>query len=166
MRPVFLQYPQAESFYGNDRDFLFGADLFVAPVTSELLDAHAVSLPPGIGTSSVLPAPCHTQGAAQARPAPDTVPLYARAGAIVPMQPLVQHTGEQPVGPLQLQVYLPAIGEGGCAARCIRTMASARRSAGELSFVSAMPARCHGVVRRSMRKSPTMLMRHGGAMSN
>ncbi|MDR7134007.1 alpha-glucosidase [Lysobacter niastensis] len=116
MRPVFLQYPQAESFYGNDRDFLFGADLFVAPVASELLDAHAVSLPPGhwyeLGTSRRHATP---KEPLKIDPRPDTVPLYVRAGAIVPMQPLVQHTGEQPVGPLQLQVYLPMAGEGVCA---------------------------------------------------
>lgn len=116
MRPVFLQFPQAESFYGNGRDFLFGAGLFVAPVASELLDAHAVSLPPGhwyeFGTSRRHATP---KEPLKLDPRPDTVPLYARAGAIVPMQPLVQHTGEHPAGPLQLQVYLPAAGEGGCA---------------------------------------------------
>jgi alpha-glucosidase len=37
----------------------------------------------------------------------DEVPLYVRAGAIVPMQPVVQHTGEKPNGPLELRVYLP-----------------------------------------------------------
>lgn len=115
MRPVFLQYPQAESFYGNDRDFLFGADLFIAPVASELLDAHAVSLPPGhwyeFGTSRRHATP---KDPLKLDPRPDSVPLYARAGAIVPMQPLVQHTGEVPDGPLQLQVYLPASGAGDC----------------------------------------------------
>jgi alpha-glucosidase len=43
-------------------------------------------------------------------PRPATTPLYARAGAIVPMQAVVQHTGEKPAGPLQLQVYLPKAG--------------------------------------------------------
>ena len=37
----------------------------------------------------------------------DEVPLYVRAGAIVPMQPVVQYTGEKPNGPLELRVYLP-----------------------------------------------------------
>ena len=70
----------------------------------------------GIGTSSVLRDRHATpKEPLKLDPRPDTVPVYARAGAIVPMQPLVQHTGEQPDGPLQLQVYLPAAGEGGCA---------------------------------------------------
>src|SRR5205807_1038925 len=38
MRPLFLEYPQAAGFYGDDRDFLFGRDLFVAPVTTEMVD--------------------------------------------------------------------------------------------------------------------------------
>lgn len=115
MRPVFLQYPQAEAFYGNDRDFLFGGDLFVAPVVDERLDAHAVSLPPGgwyaFGTSQRLEA---GKEPIRMDPRPSGTPLYARAGAIIPMQPLVQHTGETPKGPLQLQVYLPAPGADDC----------------------------------------------------
>jgi len=38
-------------------------------------------------------------------PARDQVPVYARAGAFVPRQPLVQNTGETPKGPLELRVY-------------------------------------------------------------
>ena len=33
------------------------------------------------------------------------MPLYVRAGAIVPMQSVVQNTGETPDGPLQLHIY-------------------------------------------------------------
>jgi alpha-glucosidase len=35
------------------------------------------------------------------------MPLYVRAGAIVPIQPVVQYTDEKPKGPLELRVYLP-----------------------------------------------------------
>ncbi|MDR0182670.1 glycoside hydrolase family 31 protein [Lysobacter arvi] len=115
MRPVFLRYPQAEAFYGNDRDFLFGGDLFVAPVVDERLDAHAVSLPPGawyaFGTSQRFVA---AKTPIKINPRPSGTPLYARAGAIVPMQALVQHTGEVPKGPLELQVYLPDAASDEC----------------------------------------------------
>ncbi len=115
MRPVFLAYPQAEAFYGNDRDFLFGGDLFIAPVVDERLDAHAVSLPPGawyaFGTSQRLVA---AKEPIRIDPRPQGTPVYARAGAIIPMQPLVQHTGQTPKGPLELQVYLPDAGVGEC----------------------------------------------------
>jgi alpha-glucosidase (family GH31 glycosyl hydrolase) len=40
----------------------------------------------------------------------DTLPLYVRAGAIVPMGPLKQFTGEQVDGPLTFTVYPGADG--------------------------------------------------------
>jgi alpha-glucosidase len=105
MRPIFLEYPRADEFYNDNRDFLFGRDLFVAPVTTEMVDAEDILLPPGdwydfwTGTK-------HTnKGKIQLHPRLDEMPLYVRAGAILPMQPLVQHAGEMPNGPLQLRVY-------------------------------------------------------------
>src|SRR5215471_2497793 len=105
MRPIFLEYPQATEFYGDDRDFLFGRDLFVAPVTSEMVDAEDISLPPG-GWYDFWGGARHEHGEKiQLRPRLDEMPLYVRAGAIVPMQAVVQNTGETPDGPLALRVY-------------------------------------------------------------
>jgi len=105
MRPVFLEYPQATEFYGDDRDFLFGRDLFVAPVTSEMVDAEDISLPPG-GWYDFWSGARHEHGEKiQLRPRLDEMPLYVRAGAILPMQAVVQNTGETPDGPLALRVY-------------------------------------------------------------
>lgn len=41
-------------------------------------------------------------------PTLETLPVYVRGGAIVPIQPLVQSTEEKPDGPLTLRVYVPA----------------------------------------------------------
>lgn len=101
-RPVWLEYPQAS---GNDRDFLFGRDLFVAPVVSERLDPHVVQLPPGTwyGFDDGKP----RSGEVKFDTPPREVPVFVRAGAIVPMQPLVQHTAETPNGPLEIHVWAP-----------------------------------------------------------
>jgi alpha-glucosidase len=105
MRPVFLDYPQAEDFYGNNRDFLFGRDLFVAPVTTEMVDAEEVQLPPGDWYDYWTARKLSSKSKITLHPALDEMPLYVRAGAIIPTQPLVQNTGEKPSGPLQLRVY-------------------------------------------------------------
>jgi alpha-glucosidase len=105
MRPVFLDYPQAEGFYGNSRDFLFGSDLFVAPVVTEMLDAEEVQLPPGEWYDYWTAQRFSNKDKITLHPALDEMPLYVRAGAIVPMQPLTQSTSEKPNGPLQLRVY-------------------------------------------------------------
>jgi len=108
MRPVYLEYPQASDFYGDNRDFFFGRDFFVAPVTTEMVDAEEISLPPGEWYDFWTNSKLSSKEKFSLRPRLDEMPLYVRAGAIVPMQPLVQNTGEKPNGPLELRVYLPA----------------------------------------------------------
>jgi alpha-glucosidase len=105
MRPVFLDYPQAEDFYGNNRDFLFGSDLFVAPVTTEMVDAEEVQLPPGDWYDYWTSQKLSSKNKITLHPALDEMPLYVRAGAISPAQPIVQNTAEKPAGPLGLRVY-------------------------------------------------------------
>jgi len=104
---VFLEYPQASDFYENNRDFLFGRDFFVAPVTTEMVDAEEVSLPPGEWYDFWTNTRVSSKEKITLHPQLDEMPLYVRAGAIVPMQPVVQYTGEKPNGPLELRVYLP-----------------------------------------------------------
>ena len=105
MRPLFLEYPQAPEFYGDDRDFLFGRDLFVAPASTEMVDAEDVTLPPGDWYDLWSGARHAHDEKIQLHPRLDELPLYVRAGAIVPMQSVVQNTGETPDGPLQLHIY-------------------------------------------------------------
>jgi len=107
MRPVFLEYPQASDYYGNNRDFLFGRDFFVAPITTEMVDAEEISLPPGDWYDFWTNTKLSSKEKFSLHPRLDEMPLYVRAGAIVPMQPLVQSTEEKPNGPLELRVYLP-----------------------------------------------------------
>jgi alpha-glucosidase len=105
MRPVFLDYPQAEGFYGNNRDFLFGGDFFVAPVVTEMVDPEDVQLPPGGWYDFWSAQKLDSKDKITLRPALDEMPLYVRAGAIVPMQPLTQNTSETPSGAIELRVY-------------------------------------------------------------
>jgi alpha-glucosidase len=107
MRPIFLEYPLALDLYGDDRDFFFGHDLFVAPVVTETVDAMDVHLPPGEWYDYWTSAQHTAADKISLHPKLDEVPLFVRAGAILPMQPLVQFTDEKPNGPLQLHIYLP-----------------------------------------------------------
>src|SRR6202162_3239153 len=105
MRPLFVEYPQAKGIEGDDHDFLFGHDLFVAPVDREMLDAKDFHLPPGdwydFWTSTKMAGNAHLL----LHPQPDELPLYVRAGAILPMQAVVQNTSATPSGALKLRVY-------------------------------------------------------------
>ena len=131
LRPLFLDYPDAagdkhpiDVDAGVDAEFLLGHDLLVAPSPyPEAPDAYAVEFPTAdwydFWTGERVPAPAPAAGdanapppasiqvplAAQVRPALDALPVYVRGGAILPMEPLVESTGETPQGPLTVRVY-------------------------------------------------------------
>jgi alpha-glucosidase len=122
MRPLFLEFPRDDET--ADNEFLFGAALLVAPQPYETLDAYEVSFPAGSewfdywtgkkvefqkadpnAGPNVIPT---VNYALRITPKLDTLPVFARAGSILPEQPLVQSTGETPRGALELRVYPPA----------------------------------------------------------
>lgn len=105
MEPLFLEYPDAQDLYGQDHTFLFGRDLFVAPVVTEKKDAEEFRLPPGDWFDFWTGEKHSSTEQFSLHPALGDTPLFARAGAIVPMQAVVQSTNERPAGPLELRVY-------------------------------------------------------------
>ena len=55
---------------------------------------------------------CWSSGAeGQGTAALDEVPVFVRAGGVVPVAPLVQYTDALPAGPLEVQVYAGADGQ-------------------------------------------------------
>jgi alpha-glucosidase (family GH31 glycosyl hydrolase) len=105
MRPLVLNYPGDPKTWTLDHEYLWGDDLLVAPVTREGATAWPVYLPEGdwfdfwTGERHAGPG-----GVTLAAPL-DRLPLLARAGAIIPLGPLMQHTGERPLDELTLQIY-------------------------------------------------------------
>jgi len=106
MRPLWLEYPSDASASTNDRAFLLGRDLLVAPKLVEGSAPWQVMLPAADfwDTSSGLLV--QGGGAVTVTPAVDeSVRVFARAGAIVPQQPVTQSADVAPTGPLTLDVW-------------------------------------------------------------
>ncbi|MDB5675692.1 MAG: alpha-glucosidase [Sphingomonas bacterium] len=114
MRPVFYDYPAAlGAACDQSMTFTLGSALLVAPPPKpESPQSYDVCLPAGgwydlwSGLAVTKPA----QGATpidtiSETPRLDHLPVYVRAGTILPTQPLVQSTAETPQGPLSLDVY-------------------------------------------------------------
>ena len=104
MRPMFLQYPSDDALQLLETEFMFGGDLLVAPKLDEKVGPYEVKLPPGVWydfwTGKTV------SGAAQNIDPPlDGVPVFVRAGAIIPQAPVVQSTSDVPKGPLELLIY-------------------------------------------------------------
>lgn len=104
MRPMFLQYPSEDGLQLLETEFMFGSDLLVAPKVEEKVGPYEVKLPPGVWydfwTGKTVSGPTQNID-----PPLNAVPVFVRAGAIIPQAPVVQFTGEVPKGPLDLWVY-------------------------------------------------------------
>ncbi|MGD8399173.1 MAG: glycoside hydrolase family 31 protein, partial [Anaerolineae bacterium] len=106
-RAMVLEYPSDPTTYPLDLQYMFGESFLVAPVVSPA-NRCRVYLPPGnwvdYWTKAVVTGPRWLDVEAPL----DTLPLWVRAGAIVPLGPEMAHTAEKPLDPLTLALYLPA----------------------------------------------------------
>ena len=105
MRPMFVDYAADEKVALSDKTFLFGNDLLVAPKLDEKLDAYKVTLPAGTWFNYWTGERVQGGKELSLDPPLDVLPVYARAGAIIPRQAVVQNTDEKPQGSLELRVY-------------------------------------------------------------
>lgn len=111
MRAMWLHYPDDERARGLGTQFMWGRDLLVAPVFTKGATSREVYLPAGdwydwwtherLAGGRVV-----TRNVDLA-----TMPLYVRAGAIVPVDPVRQFTGQPVDEPTTLRVYGGADGD-------------------------------------------------------
>jgi len=105
MRPMFLEFPNDADLAVKDEEFMFGRSLLVAPKVWNFMDKYSVSLPAGDWYEYWSGAKIAGGKSVQVDPQLDTLPVYVRAGSIIPQQPIVQNIDETPRGPLLLRVY-------------------------------------------------------------
>jgi alpha-glucosidase len=70
-----------------------------------LQDEKVIQLPPGSWYDYWTGEKSTDRELKKMKPGLDQIPVFVRAGAIVPRQPLIQNTAETPKGPLELRVY-------------------------------------------------------------
>jgi alpha-glucosidase len=96
MRPLFWEFPDDAHGYAVDDEFLLGPALLVAPVISPAATQRAVYLPAGAEWYDYWTKQKHAGGRYVTVPAPlETMPLFVRAGSIIPMTRPIEHTGEK-----------------------------------------------------------------------
>lgn len=106
MRGLVMDYAADRRTWGIDDEYLFGRDLLVAPVTVFKARTRQVYLPAGADWYDVATGTFHRGGRTIVAEAPyERMPLFARAGAILPTGPAVQYARQQPDGPLVLHVF-------------------------------------------------------------
>ncbi|NOY77103.1 MAG: DUF5110 domain-containing protein, partial [Calditrichaeota bacterium] len=108
--PLYYEFPQREEAYRFPDEYYFGDDLIVAPVThpmgrDSLFTWQTLWLPPGKwlewATGTLLEGNRIVKRAFML----DDIPVYVKAGAIVPEQPALQPAQTNRVNPLTLVVF-------------------------------------------------------------
>jgi alpha-glucosidase len=106
MRPLWLEYPADATTLTNDKAFLLGRDLLVAPKLVPGTEPYVVTLPQGAWWDTLTGDLNPSGGSVTITPPEDdSLRIFARAGAIIPSQPLTQMAGATPQGALTVEVW-------------------------------------------------------------
>ncbi|MEO8137319.1 MAG: TIM-barrel domain-containing protein, partial [Betaproteobacteria bacterium] len=113
MRPLILNHADDPRTWDLATQFLWGDDLLVAPVTREGATHWPIYLPQGrwhdFWTHQAYEGPCSVTVEARL----DRLPLFVRAGALIPMGPVVQHLSGPQAPEVTLLTYPAANGLSG-----------------------------------------------------
>ena len=111
MRALVFDFPNDRAARESRDEFLFGPSFLVCPVTQPGATTRPVYLPSGTTWTDFWTGKAFQGGRTITAPAPiDRMPLYVKAGAIVPMGPYLQYVAEKPADPIEMRVYRGADG--------------------------------------------------------
>lgn len=106
MRALVFDFPTDPRALDINNEYMFGPSLLVAPVTTQGAVSRDVYLPKGTDWYDFWTGRRLSGGQVIRRAAPlGVLPLYVRAGSILPMGPEEEYTGEYPDAPMELRIY-------------------------------------------------------------
>jgi alpha-D-xyloside xylohydrolase len=109
LRPLVMDFREDPEVLAIGDQYLFGPSLLVSPVTSPGATRRPVYLPRGAGWYDLWTGAYAEGGRRLDAAAPyESIPVYVKAGSILPMGPELQHTAEKPADPLTVWVYTGA----------------------------------------------------------
>ena len=110
IRAMWLHYPQDAAATARGDQYLYGRDILVAPIVEKAATSRAVYLPEGVWYDFWTKEKLAGKREIVRKVDLATIPLYVRAGAILPMGPVKQFTGEKSGVPLSLWIHPGADG--------------------------------------------------------
>jgi alpha-glucosidase len=113
MHPLYYDYPEEAEAYSHREEYKFGDNMLVSPIAKPAGAGGASSkdvwLPKGEWIEWQTGARLTGPGTFNRTFTIDQIPVYVKAGSIIPMQPEMSYTGQRPVDPLILEILPFAI---------------------------------------------------------
>jgi alpha-glucosidase (family GH31 glycosyl hydrolase) len=109
-RPLYYEHPEAAEAYAFKDEYYFGDDMLVAPVSTPLaadtsLATRRVWLPPGDWIEWFSGAQVKGGAEVERSYMLSEIPVFVKAGAIVPQMPKTRHIGDKPIDSLILTIF-------------------------------------------------------------
>jgi alpha-D-xyloside xylohydrolase len=105
-RPLVMDWRTDPNTRDIGDEFMFGPAILVSPVLQPDATRRTLYLPDGPTWYDFWTGAPQKGGREIDAEAPlDRLPLYVRAGSIVPLGPDIEYTGEKPAGPIELRIY-------------------------------------------------------------
>jgi alpha-glucosidase (family GH31 glycosyl hydrolase) len=107
VRGMYLEYPNEEAAYTHDQQYMFGKEFLVTPITSPGKTAtKEVYLPAGEDWFDYFTGDIYQGGRTINYECPiDRMPVFVKAGSIIPMAPPMDYSDQKLLNPLTLDVY-------------------------------------------------------------
>ncbi|MEO6550478.1 MAG: TIM-barrel domain-containing protein [Ferruginibacter sp.] len=111
-RPMVMDFKNDTAAVGQAYQYMFGKSLLVAPVTEPDVTEWSVYLPKATAWYDFWTGKRFDGGQTIKTAAPqDKIPVFVKAGSIVPMGKFLQYTSEKPMDTLEIRVYTGADGQ-------------------------------------------------------
>jgi alpha-D-xyloside xylohydrolase len=112
MRPLVMDWRTDRATWNIGDQYMFGPDLLVSPVTQPGRQSRWLYLPPAAAwydfwTGKRYSGAQHMEAAAPL----DRIPLYVKAGSILPLGPVQEYAGQDADAPIEVRIYPGADGQ-------------------------------------------------------
>ncbi len=106
MRPLYSQFPNDPSGFENSAEYMYGNSFLVAPVTDKGVKSKEIYLPSESKWFDFWTGEVFNGGQTVKRETPiEIIPLYVKAGSIIPWGPKVQYATEKKWNELDIRIY-------------------------------------------------------------
>ena len=111
MRPLVMDFRSDPRAQNIGDQFLFGPSILVNPVTEPGATSRHLYLPDALWYDFWTGSTAQGARVIDSPATIDRLPLYVRAGSLVPLGPDIEYATEKPAEPIELRVYRGANGE-------------------------------------------------------